>query len=119
MQVCCYRPDTDEIVGSRAGGSLVAKTVIVRYQSHPDSADENARLIEGVFSALATLGPEGFSYSAYRLDDGVSFVHVATLDGDDNPLNGLPAFADFQRGLSERCAVPPSPSEASVVGTYS
>jgi hypothetical protein len=96
----------------------VARTLIVRYQTHPEAADENARLIERVFAALAEQTPEGFEYAAHRLADGVSFIHVASLDSDDNPLTGLPAFADFQRGLPERCAQPPEPSAATVVGTY-
>jgi hypothetical protein len=96
----------------------VARTVIVRYQTHPEAADENAHLIEEVFAALIEQAPEGFEYSAFRLADGVSFVHVASLESDDNPLNGLPAFAEFQRGLSERCAQPPEPTAATVIGRY-
>jgi hypothetical protein len=96
----------------------VARTVIVRYETHPEAAGNNAALIEAVFAALAEQAPEGFDYTAYRLADGVSFVHVATLDGDDNPLNGLPAFADFQQGLPERCALAPAPAGATVVGSY-
>jgi hypothetical protein len=97
----------------------VTKTLIVRYQTHPEAADENTRLIAGVFESLAQLAPAGFAYSAYRLADGVSFVHVASLDGDANPLAGLPAFAEFQRDLPGRCSVPPAPSDATVVGSYS
>ncbi|MEI6361790.1 MAG: hypothetical protein WCP95_06620 [Actinomycetes bacterium] len=96
----------------------MTKTLIVRYQTLPEAADENARLIEGVFAALADLAPVGFDYTAYRLSDGVSFVHVASLDDDANPLAGLPAFADFQRDLPGRCAAPPAPSDAIVVGSY-
>jgi hypothetical protein len=96
----------------------MARTLIVRYQTHPQAAEENARLVEAVFAALAEQAPDGFDYSAYRLADGVSFVHVARLDSDDNPLSGLPAFAEFQRGLPERCVQPPEPSAASVVGRY-
>ena len=96
----------------------MTKTLIVRYQTHPEASDENARLIDAVFASLAELAPVGFAYSAYRLADGVSFVHVASLDGGDNPLAGLPAFADFQRDLPGRCAVPPAPIEATIVGSY-
>ena len=96
----------------------MARTLIVRYQTHPQAADENARLIEAVFAALADQTPGGFDYSAYRLADGVSFVHVARFDSDDNPLSGLPAFAEFQRGLPERCVQPPEASAATVVGRY-
>jgi len=96
----------------------MGRTLIVRYRTHPEAADENARLIANVFASLAELAPDGFDYSSYRLADGVSFVHVASLDGDDNPLAGLPAFAEFQRDLPARCAEPPVASEAAVVGAY-
>jgi hypothetical protein len=48
----------------------------------------------------------------------VTFVHVAHFDGAENPLATLPAFADFQRDLSQRCAESPTPTEATVVGSY-
>lgn len=96
----------------------MTQTLVVRYRTHPEAADENARLIEAVFAALAETNPMGFTYRAYRLADGTSFVHVASLDGDDNPLASLPAFAEFQRNLPERCAEPPVPSSATVVGSY-
>jgi acyl dehydratase len=96
----------------------MARTLIVRYQTHPQASDENARLVEAVFAALAEQTPAGLDYSAYRLADGVSFVHVARLDSDDNPLSVLPAFAEFQKGLPERCAQPPEPRTATVIGRY-
>jgi hypothetical protein len=95
----------------------VSKTVIVRYMTRPEASEENQALIEGVYSALAEAQPSGFRYTTYRLQDGVSFVHIAQLDGE-NPLAGLPAFQEFQRDLPSRCAEPPSPSGATVVGSY-
>ncbi len=92
-------------------------TVIVRYQTRPESADENARLVEAVYAALADLAPAGFRYTTYRLADGVTFVHVAH-HGGTNPLPGLPAFAEFQRDLASRCVQGPEPSQATVVGSY-
>ena len=63
--------------------------------------------------------PPGQSeYLAYRLDDAVSFVHVARVTGTENPLPTLPAFAEFQRELARRCVEQPAPSGASVVGSY-
>ena len=97
----------------------MSRILIVRYRTHAEAADENARLIVDVFTALADLAPDGFRYSAYRLADEVSFVHVASLDSDDNPLAGLPEFAEFQRELPARCAELPGASEATVVGNYS
>jgi hypothetical protein len=96
----------------------MSKTVIVRYRTRPDATDENARLVEGVFTALAEAGPVDFRYATYRLADGVSFVHVAHLGGTENPLATLPAFAEFQRELPQRCDELPAPSDATVVGSY-
>jgi hypothetical protein len=96
----------------------MSKHVVVRYRTRPEAADENARLIEGVFAALADIAPPGFRYTTYRLADRVSFVHVASVGEKDNPLATLPAFAEFQRDLAQRCVEQPMPSEATVVGSY-
>jgi hypothetical protein len=94
------------------------RTLIIRYQTRPEAAEENSRLVEAVFSSLAKLKPNDFSYTTYRLADGETFVHIARLDGTDNPLATLPAFAEFQRDLAQRCVEQPAPSEATVVGSY-
>lgn len=94
------------------------RTLIIRYQTRPDAADENARLVKAVFDSLAQLRPSDFSYATYRLADGVSFVHIARLDGTENPLTTLPAFAEFQRDLAHRCVEQPAPSRATLVGSY-
>ncbi len=96
----------------------MSQNVIVRYRTTPEGAEENARLVEGVYAALADLAPEGFRYTTYRLDDGTTFVHVAEQEADDNPLASLPAFAEFQRELGGRVAEPPVASGATVVGSY-
>lgn len=94
------------------------KNTIVRYRTTPEAADENARLVADVYAALAELDPGDFRYATYRLTDGVTFVHVAQQDGEANPLQSLPAFAEFQRELQARCVEPPAPTQASVVGSY-
>lgn len=97
----------------------MSRTLVVRYRTHPEAAQENARLVADVYAALAKLEPSGFEYTTYRLADDVSFVHVAHFEGDgENPLATLPEFAEFQRELGERCAEPPEPSLATVVGSY-
>ena len=50
----------------------------------------------------------------YRLADGVTFVHVASIDTDDgsNPLLATPAFADFLSKLDDRCEEGPVVSAA-------
>lgn len=95
------------------------KTVLVRYKTAPEHAEENARLVRAVYAELAQVAPPGFHYATFRFPDGVSFVHYATrLDADRNVLVSLPSFQAFQQGLRERCVEPPVVSEVSVVGSY-
>jgi hypothetical protein len=94
-------------------------TVVIRYRTRPDRADENQRLVEAVFAELAATRPSGFAYTTLRLADG-TFVHIADVDPDDNPLNGLTAFAEFLEGIADRCepGQGPDPQPATVVGSY-
>ena len=96
----------------------MSKAVIVRYTTRPEAADENARLVEAVYEELNAHDPGGLHYVTLRLDDGVSFVHVAIIDGDDNPLSRAAAFAEFTAGVAERCVEGPTPSNGTVVGSY-
>jgi hypothetical protein len=96
----------------------MTQATVVRYQTTPEGADENERLVRAVFAELAASNPGKLQYASFRLDDGVSFLHVAVVDGDVNPLNSSPAFSDFQADLKERCAAPPNPVRASVIGSY-
>jgi len=93
---------------------------VVRYRTRPGRADENQALIEGVFRELHERGTQGVRYAAFRLDDGVSFVHVAYTESDDgtNPLTRTAAFGEFLRGIGDRCEEGPLASSATAVGTY-
>ena len=93
-------------------------TRIVRYRTTSAAADANADLIRAVFDELATSDPGGMRYTAYRLEDGVSFVHIASFDGDNNPLQHSAAFARFQSGIGERCIEGPAAAEAVALGSY-
>ena len=96
----------------------MSRTLVVRYETHPGTADENERLVKQVFAELAADDPGGLRYLTLRLADGVTFLHIATLEGEDNPLGRSAAFAAFQEGIGERCSVPPAPSQATIVGSY-
>jgi hypothetical protein len=93
------------------------KATIVQYQTTPETADENERLVAAVYAELAATDPGGLRYATFRLDDGVTFVHVATVEGD-NPLFQTAAFRAFQAGLGDRCVTGPAPSGATLVGSY-
>jgi hypothetical protein len=75
---------------------------IVRYATTPEAADENARLVRDVYAELAQTRPDGLRYATFRLDDGVTFVHLAVLDAEENPLSSTAAFARFQADIGER-----------------
>lgn len=95
------------------------RTLMVRYTTRPDQAEENARLIKEVFAALNRTAPAGLTYAAYRLDDGVSFVHIATVaDPANNPLQQLAEFKAFTAGVKGRCEVPPVSSVLQEMGSY-
>ncbi len=96
----------------------MSTTKVIRYRTKPEHADENERLVRAVFAELAKDDPKGLHYATFRLDDGVSFVHVAVTDGDENPLRSSPAFAAFQAGIGERCADGPVPADATVIGNF-
>jgi hypothetical protein len=93
---------------------------MVQYTTRPDQAEENARLIRAVFESLRETAPAGITYASYRLDDGVSFVHIASIDDPaNNPLQNLPAFKAFTVGVKDRCDVGPVTSVLHEVGSYS
>ena len=96
----------------------MSNTVVVRYTTRADAAAENQRLVERVFAQLAEDDPGGLRYATFRLADGVTFVHVAKIEGEVNPLSKSSAFADFQRDIGGRCAEPPEVADATVVGSY-
>ena len=53
-----------------------------------------------------------------KLDDGVSFVHVASTEPGNNPLADVAAFQAFQADIGERCDEPPVVTELHEVGSF-
>ncbi len=96
------------------------KTTVVSYQAKPERAAENHQLIEAVFAELDEREPEGFTYKVFRLEDGVSFVHVVIEHDVDEPdsLQEVPAFQAFVADIADRCDVPPEATGATIVGGY-
>ncbi len=94
--------------------------VVVRYRVKPDRVAENEQLVLQVYRELHELAPAGIRYATYRLADGVSFLHIASLDPEagPNPLLDLPAFQAFTAGIGARCDEPPQASDATIVGSY-
>ena len=91
---------------------------VVRYRTKPGCAEENVELVRAVFAELAEDGPDGLRYVTLRLEDGVTFVHVAMIEGATNPLATSVAFGRFQSEIADRCEEGPLAMDATVVGSY-
>jgi hypothetical protein len=96
------------------------KRVVVRYKVKAERLEEHEDLIRKVFAELATVRPAGLAYHALKLEDGVSFVHVATVSTADgqNPLTALPAFQAFAANIADRCQEKAVNSPATAIGAY-
>jgi hypothetical protein len=96
------------------------KRVMVRYKVKADRAAENENYIARVFEQLERDKPPGLHYATFKLDDGVSFVHIASLEAaaDGNPLRELSAFKAFTAEIRDRCEEPPATVNLSEVGSY-
>ena len=95
------------------------KRTLIRYKTKPELAEKNAELITAVFAELKAAQPEGFRYLSLRLEDD-TFIHFVETTADDapSPVTKLAAFGAFQSGIRERCAEPPVPRGATIVGNY-
>ncbi|MFE9328746.1 hypothetical protein ACIHDR_48170 [Nocardia sp. NPDC052278] len=96
----------------------MSRSVVVCYQTRPESAAENKRLVEAVFAELAEAKPDGLSYLTFQLSDGVTFVHIAIEEPDIPVLPELAAFQEFTRDITARAVQQPTPTAATLVGSY-
>jgi hypothetical protein len=93
---------------------------MVRYKVKPDRAAENERLVRAVYDELEHSRPAGLHYATFQLDDGVSFVHLASIETEDerSPLSEVNAFKAFQKDIGERCDEPPVVTEIREIGSF-
>ncbi|HSG17889.1 MAG TPA: hypothetical protein VLE70_16425 [Anaerolineae bacterium] len=96
------------------------KRVLVRYKVKTDRAAENEAYINKVFEELARTTPAGIRYATFKLEDGVSFVHLASIETEDgsNPLGETAAFKAFQAEIGDRCVEPPVAVDLNEIGSY-
>ena len=88
---------------------------LIRYRAKPEKAEENQKLVEGVFRELHAKSPAQVRYLVLRLSDG-TFCHL--VDDSTKTVPSLDAFAVFQRGGAERRLDEPQQLDATVVGNY-
>jgi hypothetical protein len=96
------------------------KQVMVRYKVKPDRAAENEQLVRAVYDELLRTEPAGLRYATFQLDDGVSFVHLASNETNDghSPLSDVEAFKQFQKDIGDRCDEGPVVTELRQIGSY-
>jgi quinol monooxygenase YgiN len=92
---------------------------MVRYTVKPDRASENVELVRAVYDELRSAQPAGFRYATFRLEDGVSFVHlVEETEDEPSVLAETKAFQEFQKNIRERLQDGPVVTELHEIGSY-
>jgi hypothetical protein len=94
--------------------------VMVRYKVTPGQSERNEELVRRVYEELHQVAPAGLRYATFALDDGVSFVHLASVEAEDgqNPLMQIAAFREFTENIADRCDEPPTPANLREIGAY-
>ena len=90
---------------------------LIRYKVKPEKAAENRSYIEKVFQELKASSPDGLRYASFVLDDGVSFVHLASIESSDGH-NPLSETAAFQAEIRDRCEEGPVAVTLEEIGSY-
>lgn len=96
------------------------RRVMVRYKVKPDRVEENENLVRGVYDELHRTEPAGLRYATFKLEDGVSFVHLAVTESEngENPLSKVKAFQEFQREINQRTDEPPVVTRLDEIGSF-
>lgn len=96
------------------------KRMMVRYKVKSERAAENQQFVEKVFEELKQKSPAGLRYATFKQSDGVSFVHLVSVETESgsNPLSETAAFQAFQAGVKERCEEQPVVTDLFEVGSY-
>ena len=92
--------------------------MIVQYKVKPEQVERNEALVRAVYAELATVQPAGLRYATFRLDDGVSFLHIVETEDGTDPLPEIAAFRAFVENIGDRLDEGPVPTKVSEIGTY-
>jgi hypothetical protein len=94
------------------------KRFMVRYKVKPDRVAENEELVRAVYEELDRIQPAGFRYATFRLEDGVSFMHVSATAEGQSPLAQVGAFARFTENIADRCDEAPVVTALDEIGSF-
>ena len=96
--------------------SVMPSVISLRHQA--GVRPTRTRASSGRVRRARATAPDGLRYTSFRLDDGVTFVHLAVLDAEVNPLSSTAAFGRFQADIGERLVAGPDARDGTVVGSY-
>ena len=94
------------------------RRVLIRYRLKPEHVERNEELVRAVYEELHRAAPSGLHYMTFKLDDGVSFMHISESEGEDSPLAGLASAQEFQREIADRCEEQPVFAGLTEIGSY-
>jgi hypothetical protein len=96
------------------------RQVMVRYRVKPERVEENEELVRAVYAELRRTEPAGLRYATFKLDDGVSFIHLAVTEAESegSPLSKLRSFKEFQKHIEDRTDERPVVSELDQIGSF-
>lgn len=90
---------------------------IITYSTKAETANENQRLIAGVFEELREKRPDGVRYAVLRLEDH-TFMHVISTETDGTPITSLESFEAFAGRIEDRQTAPSVRRAATIIGNY-
>ena len=95
------------------------QAIRVQYTVREDFAETNAANIRAVMDELRESGAEGIQYTAFRIGDGNTFVHIVVMasEAQADIVPGLAAFGRFRAALRDGAVTPPTNEAWTVVGT--
>jgi hypothetical protein len=76
--------------------------------------------VRAVYQELEREQPAGLRYATFKLDDGVTFIHIASNESGEetSPLTRVAAFKRFQEGLRDRVDERSMRSELIEIGSF-
>jgi quinol monooxygenase YgiN len=96
------------------------RQVMVRYKVKPGRVEENEELVRAVYDEIRRTDPAGLRYATFKLDDGVSFVHLAMTESEAgrSPLSKVKAFQEFQKNIEDRTDEGPVVTDLDPIGSF-
>jgi len=93
---------------------------IVQYKVRPDRVEENERLVKDVFAQLKEQSLGDVRYASLKLEDGLSFVHIVSIETQDgsNPITEMSAFRAFSAAIRDRISDGPMQTAFETIGSH-